>query len=83
MSVGATGPQHCRDRSGDDGQVHRERPVVDVVEVEAGVLPEVGVAAAVQKWVASTPEKYRFNAEFEEFKAIAWKLENDDFPEKH
>ena len=74
-----------RDEAGGFGaDIYRSAaPMVIVHQIDPVHRTYDGVAAAVQKWVASTPEKYRFNAEFEEFKAIAWKLENDDFPEKH
>jgi hypothetical protein len=38
------------------------------------------VATAVEQWVGSMSEKYRLNAEFEEFKAIARRIGDGDSP---
>jgi hypothetical protein len=37
-----------------------------------------GVSSAVEEWVASVPDKYRLNQEFEEFKAIARQFDDGD-----
>ena len=58
-------------------------PMVIVHQVDPVHPTYEDVAAAVQRWVASIPKKYRLNAEFEDFKAIAWKLDNGDSPEMH
>src|SRR5688572_1618155 len=46
-SIRAATEEQRRDGLGEDGQVDEERPVVDVVEVEAGVVLEGGRAAPV------------------------------------
>lgn len=58
-------------------------PMVIVHQIDPVQTTYEDVAAAVQQWVASMPEKYRLNAQFEEFKAIVWKLDNGDSPEMH
>jgi hypothetical protein len=58
-------------------------PMVIVHQIDPVHTTYEDVSVAVQGWVASMPEKYRLNPQFEEFKAIAWKLDNGDSPEMH
>src|SRR5947208_3560857 len=54
-SVGALAQQDRGDRLADDGEVTEQGPVLDVIEVEAGVVGERGVAAAAHLPHAGDP----------------------------
>ena len=53
-------------------------PMVIVHQIDPEHRTYEGVSSAVEEWVASVPEKYRLNEEFEKFKAIAHHLGDAD-----
>jgi hypothetical protein len=53
-------------------------PMVIVHQIDADHRTYRNVAAAVEQWVALTPQKYRLNEEFEEFRALAHELDDDN-----
>jgi hypothetical protein len=53
-------------------------PMVIVHQIDADHRTYERVASAVEQWVALMPKKYRLNKEFEEFKALAHELDEDD-----
>jgi hypothetical protein len=53
-------------------------PMVIVHQIDADNPTYRSVASAVEQWIALVPDQYRLNEEFEEFKALAHELDEDD-----
>lgn len=53
-------------------------PMILVHEITDDYRTYEDVADAVEQWVLSVPQQYRFNEEFERFKELARELDGDD-----
>ena len=57
-------------------------PVRIVKEFEPIHRTDDDVSAAVDCWLLTVPDQYRLNAEFQDFKATARRLDDDESPER-
>lgn len=57
-------------------------PVRIVKEIEPVSRTDREVAAAVDHWLATVPDEYRLNAEFQAFKAAARRFSDEERPER-
>ena len=57
-------------------------PVRIVREIEPVFETDEQVADAVDRWLATVPDDYRLNAEFQAFKATARRFSGDENPER-
>jgi len=55
-------------------------PMVIIHQIDAVHRSYADVETAVERWVDSMSEKYRLNMEFEEFRAIARRLDGGESP---
>jgi len=55
-------------------------PARIVVEIEPKYRSSEDVASAVEQWLATAPDRYRLNTEFQEFKATARRLSGEERP---
>ena len=57
-------------------------PVRIVEEIEPVFETDEQVADAVDRWLATVPDEYRLNADFQAFKATARHVSDDEKPER-
>ena len=57
-------------------------PVRIVKEIEPSFRTDGQVSEAVDRWLATVPDEYRLNAEFQDFKATARRFSDDEKPER-
>lgn len=57
-------------------------PILIVREIEPVFETDEQVADAVDRWLATVPDEYGLNAEFQAFKATARRFSDDEDPER-
>jgi len=57
-------------------------PIRIVKEIEPAYRTDEQVSEAVDRWLASVPDEYRLNAEFQAFKATVRRVSDDGKPER-
>jgi len=57
-------------------------PIRIVKEIEPVYRTDEQVSEAVDRWLASVPDEYRLNAEFQAFKATVRRVSDDGKPER-